>query len=85
MIFEGYWRIMFRQISVWGSTRRRNYMATVAGGRRQEELDPRAKNAIRGAFLGFFGRRAGGGETGGRAAETSPRTASGAERTAGGS
>ena len=29
-------------------------MATVAGGRRQEELDPRAKNAIRGAFLGFF-------------------------------
>jgi hypothetical protein len=36
MIFEGYWRIMFRQISVWGSTRRRNYMATVAGGRRPE-------------------------------------------------
>jgi len=25
-----------------------------AGGRRQEELDPRAKNAIRGAFVGFF-------------------------------
>jgi hypothetical protein len=45
---------MFRQISVWGSTRRRKYMATAAGGRRQEELDPRAKNAIRGAFLGFF-------------------------------
>jgi MFS family permease len=29
-------------------------MATAASGRRQEELDPRAKNAIRGAFLGFF-------------------------------
>ena len=29
-------------------------MVTAAGGRRQEELDPRAKNAIRGAFLGFF-------------------------------
>jgi MFS family permease len=29
-------------------------MATAASGRQQEELDPRAKNAIRGAFLGFF-------------------------------
>jgi hypothetical protein len=54
MIFEGHWRIMFRRISAWGSARRRNYVATAAGGRRQEELDPRAKNAIRGAFLGFF-------------------------------
>jgi MFS family permease len=54
MIFERHWRIMFHQISVWGSARRRNYMTTSAGGRQQEELDPRAKNAIRGAFLGFF-------------------------------
>jgi hypothetical protein len=53
MICERYWRIIFRHISVWGSTRR-NYMATATGGQRQEELDPRAKNAIRGAFLGFF-------------------------------
>jgi hypothetical protein len=54
MIFEGHWRIMFHRISAWGSARRRNYMATAAGGRRQEELDPRAKNAIRGSFLGCF-------------------------------
>jgi hypothetical protein len=54
MIFEGYWRIICRRISVWGSTRRRDYMTTAAGGQRQQELDPRAKNAIRGAFLGFF-------------------------------
>jgi MFS family permease len=54
MIFERCWRIICRQISVWGSTRRRKYMATAAGERQQEELDPRAKNAIRGAFLGFF-------------------------------
>jgi hypothetical protein len=54
MIFEGHWRIMFHRISAWGSARRRNYIATAASGRRQEELDPRAKNAIMGAFLGFF-------------------------------
>jgi hypothetical protein len=36
MIFERCWRIMFRQISVWGSTIRRKYMAAAAGGRRQE-------------------------------------------------
>jgi MFS family permease len=29
-------------------------MATAVGEQRQEELDPRAKSAIRGAFLGFF-------------------------------
>jgi hypothetical protein len=39
---------------VWGSTRRRKYIATATDERQQEELDPRAKNAIRGAFLGFF-------------------------------
>jgi hypothetical protein len=54
MIFEGHWRIMFRRISAWERARRRNYMATAAGGQRQEALDLQAKNAIRGAFLGIF-------------------------------
>jgi hypothetical protein len=54
MLFELRWRIIFRQISAWGGARRRNYMATAAGRRRLEELDPRAKNAIRGTFLGGF-------------------------------
>jgi hypothetical protein len=37
-----------------GKHEKEDYMTTAAGGQRQQELDPRAKNAIRGAFLGFF-------------------------------
>jgi len=37
-----------------GAHERRGRMAAVASRREGEALDPRAKNAIRGAFLGFF-------------------------------